>query len=56
VSNPTKQYLVGGIVVEATKSEGGGFYDVTVLATRAKYRCLADVFDEAVAKPYKEKQ
>lgn len=49
----SKQYLVAGIVVEATKSEGGGFYDVTVLLTGAKYRFLAEVF-EAVAKPYKD--
>lgn len=49
----SSKFLVAGIVVEATKSEGGGFYDVTVLLTGAKYRFLSDVF-ESVAKPYKD--
>ena len=51
----TKLYLVAGIVVEATKSEGGGFYDITVCATGEKMRYLAEVF-ESVAVPYKEKK
>lgn len=55
MANETKQYLVAGIVVEATKSEGSGFYDVTVQATGAKYRFLAEVF-ESVAKPYIEEK
>lgn len=55
MANETKQYLVAGIVVEATKSDGGGFYDVTVQATGAKYRYLAEVF-ETVATPYEEKK
>jgi hypothetical protein len=42
--------LVAGILVEAVKSEGGGFYELTVLATGQKQRYLADVF-EMVAKP-----
>ena len=46
-------YTVAGIVVEAVKSEGGGFYDVTILRTGEKVRYLADVF-ETVAKPYKD--
>lgn len=46
-----KQYLVAGIVVEATKSEGGGFYDITILRTGEKVRYLAEVF-ETVAIPY----
>jgi hypothetical protein len=49
----SNQYLVAGIVVEATKSEGGGFYDITILATGEKVRYLAEVF-ETVAKPYKD--
>lgn len=49
----SSKYLVAGIVVEATKSEGGGFYDVTIVLTGKKYRFLADVF-ETVAKPWKE--
>jgi len=53
VENATKQYLVAGIVVEAVKSEGGGFYDVTILRTGEKVRYLAEVF-ETVAKPYKD--
>jgi hypothetical protein len=53
MSNPTKKYLVGGVLVEAVKSEGGGFYELTVLATGDKQRYLADVF-EAVAKPASE--
>jgi len=52
---PSKQYTVAGIVVEAVKSEGGGFYDVTVVKTGDKQRYLADVF-EMVAKPLKGKQ
>jgi hypothetical protein len=50
----TKQYLVAGIVVEATKSEGGGFYDVTILRTGERVRYLAEVF-EAIAKSYEDK-
>ena len=49
------QYTIAGIVVEAVKSEGGGFYDVTIPATGEKLRYLAEVF-ETVAKPYKEKK
>jgi hypothetical protein len=47
--NETKRYLIGGILVEAVKSEGGGFYELTVVATGDKQRYLADVF-ENVAK------
>ncbi len=50
MATTTKQYLVAGVLVEATKSEGGGFYELTVVATGDKQRYLADVF-EAVAKP-----
>lgn len=46
----TKQYLVVGILVEAVKSEGGGFYELTVVQTGQKQRYLAEVF-EMVAKP-----
>lgn len=49
------KFTVAGIVVEATKSEGGGFYDIVVVQTGKKYRFLADVF-ETVAKPWKEGQ
>jgi hypothetical protein len=52
MTNLTKRYLVGGILVEATKSVGGGFYDLTVVATGQQQRYLADVF-ESVAKPVK---
>ena len=48
-----KKYLIVGIVVEAVKSEGGGFYDITVIATGQKMRLRAKVF-EIVAKPYEE--
>ena len=48
--NETKKYLVAGILVEAVRSEGGGFYELTVVATGQKQRYLADVF-EMVAKP-----
>ncbi len=44
-----RRYLVAGILVEATKSEGGGFYELTVLAIGDKQRYLAEVF-ESVAK------
>jgi hypothetical protein len=50
LSNP-KQYLVAGILVEAVLSEGGGFYEVTVVETGFKCRYLAPVF-EIVATPY----
>jgi hypothetical protein len=50
MSNPTKKYLVGGVLVEAVKSEGGGFYELTVVDTGDKQRYLADVF-EVVAIP-----
>lgn len=48
--NQPKKYRIAGIVVEAVKSEGGGFYDITVLPTGEKLRYLAEVF-ETVAKP-----
>ena len=51
----TKQYLIAGIIVEATPSPGGGFYEVTIFSTQAKYRFVAEVF-ESVAKPYEEKK
>lgn len=57
MSNPTKKYLVGGILVKAVKSEGGGFYELTVLATGDKQRYLADVFEqvaEQVPEPHYE--
>lgn len=44
-------FLVGGILVEAVRSEGGGFYELTILMTGDKQRYLADVF-EMVATPY----
>lgn len=53
MATETKQYLIAGIVVEAAKSEGGGFYDITVSATGEKMRYLVEVF-ETVAKPYSE--
>jgi hypothetical protein len=53
MSNPAKKYLVGGVLVEAVKSEGGGFYELTVIETGDKQRYLADVF-ESVAKPATE--
>jgi len=44
------KYLVGDILVEATKSAGGGFYELTVVQTGEKQRYIADVF-ESVARP-----
>jgi hypothetical protein len=46
MTNLTKRYLVGGVLVEATKTLGGGFYDVTVLATKATGRYLAEAFEK----------
>lgn len=43
--NQPHQYLVGDVLVEAVKSEGGGFYDLTVIKTGDKQRYLADVFE-----------
>ena len=54
MSQPQK-YLANGVVVTAVKSEGGGFYDVTMVATGAKMRVLAKVFEKN-AKPYTEKK
>jgi hypothetical protein len=54
MTNVAKKYLVGGVHVEAVKSEGGGFYELTVVETGDKQRYLADVFEE-VAKPVEEK-
>lgn len=50
----TTKFTVAGILVEATKSEGGGFYELTVIKTGQKQRYLAEVF-EMVAKPVEEK-
>jgi hypothetical protein len=46
----TTKYWVAGILVEAVKSAGGGFYEVTD-PTGRKYRFIAEVF-ETVATPY----
>jgi hypothetical protein len=46
----TKQYLVAGVLVEAIRSAGGRFYELTVIATGQKQRYLSDVF-ESIAKP-----
>lgn len=45
MATATKKYLVAGIVVEATKSEGGGFYTVKILQTGETTRYLSDVFE-----------
>jgi len=50
LKNEPKKYLVADILVEAVLSEGGGFYELTVVATGQKQRYLSDVF-ESVAKP-----
>lgn len=44
------RYLIDGVLVEATKTIGGGFYDVTVVATGTKLHWLAVAF-EVEAKP-----
>lgn len=49
------KYTVAGELVEAVKSEGNGFYEVTVVKTGEKLRCLAQAF-EAVAKEHHESQ
>ena len=46
----SNQYLVAGIVVEAVKSEGGGFYDVTIVSTGHKFRALAWAFEDVASK------
>lgn len=50
-----KKYTVDGELVEAVKSEGGGFYEITVVKTGEKIRCLAWAF-ESVAEEYHESQ
>jgi hypothetical protein len=42
------RYLVGGIEVEAVKSVGGGFYELTVVKTGEKQRYIAEVFESVV--------
>jgi hypothetical protein len=44
--NEKKQYLIYGVLVEAVKSEGSGFYDLTIPVTGDKQRYLADVFED----------
>lgn len=51
----TKLYLVADILVEAVKSEGGSFYEVTVVKTGDRQRYLAKVFEQ-IAIPVGEKQ
>lgn len=46
----SKKFQVAGIVVEAVRSEGGGFYTIT-LPNGETHRVLAEVF-ETVAKEY----
>ena len=53
--NQPKKYLINDVLVEAVKTEGGGFYDVTVVATGNKLRCVAEVFEKN-AKLYREKK
>lgn len=52
MKNETKFWTVNKILVEATKSEGGKFYDVKVVETGTRMRYLASVF-ESVAKEAK---
>jgi len=54
-TNPTKLYKVGGHLVEGTRSEGGAFYDIKVMATGKKMRYLAEIFEQ-FAKEVKKKQ
>jgi hypothetical protein len=51
--NLTKRYLLEGILVEATKTIGGLFYDVTVVSTGEKVHVVAVAFEKA-AKPAPE--
>lgn len=46
----TKQFLVAGVLVEAVKSVGGGFYEIIVVATGDKQRYVAKAFEKE-AKP-----
>jgi hypothetical protein len=49
----TNRYTVDGILVEATKSIGGLFYEVTAVKTGQTIRVLVKAF-ESVAKPVPE--
>jgi hypothetical protein len=51
--NLTKLYIVGGVLVEATKSEGGAFYDIKIIKTGGTGRYLAEIF-ETIAKEVKD--
>lgn len=45
-TNPTKLYVVAGVLVEGTRSEGGAFYDIKVVKTGLKRRYLAKIFEQ----------
>lgn len=53
MATETKRYTVAGILVEAVKTEGGGFYELTIVETGDKQRCLASVFED-IAKPVQD--
>jgi hypothetical protein len=55
MSNSIKFYLVDGILVEATETVGGGFYDVTVIKTGHKFR-IGKIGFESVARPTEAQQ
>ena len=55
MATETKKFTVDGVLVEAAKSEGGGFYDITVVQTGKKMRCLAWVF-ESISEEVNESQ
>jgi hypothetical protein len=40
------RFLVNGVLVEAVLSEGGRFYDITVVKTKAKMRILVEIFEQ----------
>ena len=40
------RYLIGAVEVDAVKSAGGGFYDMTVVKTGDKHSYLAEVFEQ----------
>ena len=53
MNKPTK-YLVGMDVVEATLSEGGGFYQVKILATGHEFRTVAWAFESVASRIVKD--
>ena len=52
MANLKNLFLVDGVLVEAVPSQGGGFYDLTIVPTGDTMKVIASAFLET-AKPIK---